>query len=84
MQRFLSLNPWAAEVINTAFFGTEIDALDYSLEEDGSVRLSDQPYLQVSIASTHQSIQMYVVLASNSVTQAGCGITCVHTMACHD
>ena len=38
----------AAEVIGTAFFDVEMDALDYSIEDDGSLTLSDRPYLQVS------------------------------------
>ena len=37
----------AAEVIGTAFFDVEMDALDYSIEDDGSLKLSDRPYLQV-------------------------------------
>lgn len=37
-----------AEVISTAFFDVEADALGYSVEDDGSVKLSEQPYLKVS------------------------------------
>ena len=37
-----------AEVIGTAFFDVEMDALDYSVEDDGRLKLSDRPYLQVS------------------------------------
>ena len=37
-----------AEVISTAFFDFEADALAYSVEDDGSVKLSEQPYLKVS------------------------------------
>lgn len=40
----------SAEVILGAFFDVELKALDYSLEEDGSVKLSEQPYLQVGFA----------------------------------
>ncbi|KAL3146212.1 hypothetical protein ABBQ32_002914 [Trebouxia sp. C0010 RCD-2024] len=35
-----------AEVILGAFFDVELSALDYSIEKDGSVKLSEQPYLK--------------------------------------
>ena len=41
----------AAEVIGTAFFDVEMDALDYSVEDDGSLNLSERPYLQVCFTS---------------------------------
>ena len=36
-----------AEVILGAFFDVELNALDYSVGEDGSVKLSEIPYLKV-------------------------------------
>ena len=36
-----------AEVISTAFFDVELDALEYSVEDDGRVKLSERPYLKV-------------------------------------
>ena len=47
-----------ADVINNAFFDVDIDSLDYSVEADGSVKLSERPYLQVSplIFLSHESL----------------------------
>ena len=38
----------STEVSLSAFFDIEFGALNYSVEDDGSVKLSEQPYLKVS------------------------------------
>ena len=37
----------SAEVILGAFFDVQLSALEYSVAEDGSIKLSEQPFLKV-------------------------------------